>query len=605
MPVGLRSVLLRRFGLALALFVLTCVPVLAQNLVTVQDIVVEGNQNISKEAILAAMKTKVGEPLSQTQVLEDENAIRDLGYFAEVSIVSRQPTDNEASLLVQVKENPVVREIAVRGNTAISTEKITETVVAIQPLGEIYNNRNARRIRDAVSQLYSDAGYFVTFSGLGPDEAVPGALRVDIIESRVNKITINGLTRTRESVIRRIMKTKPGQAYSPARWRRDIEELYYTYWFEDIENREAQAEGPGLFDLTLDVKEARTGQVSAGVALDPQSRLLGTLSYNDSNFRGRGENVGVFLSQATSGGGPSVELAYGNRFIDDIDTSMNVRLFSRVSYNFTGTGSQPFDNSSDQFLERRTGASLAFARPLGGPYRGTVGVSGQRIDTLSEGNREDVEYIQQDGDLVTFQFGLDRDMRRPTVEPFTGDLVRVLIEPGFSNITKIGGNVAEDTDLLGKNTFVRSTLDVRKYWSLSKVAEDQPIDTPRRVIAFRSVLAMISGDVPFFEQLFVGGAQSLRGYPNQRFWGNRSFLSTVEYRHPIQKSFSLIGFVDYGGAWGGYGRLRDYEQSSSANLKLGYGLGVAFRTPLGPIRIDFGFNQDGGQRTHLSFGTSF
>jgi outer membrane protein insertion porin family len=124
-------------------------------------------------------------------------------------------------------------------------------------------------------------------------------------------------------------------------------------------------------------------------------------------------------------------------------------------------------------------------------------------------------------------------------------------------------------------------------------------------IALRSRYGFISGRVPFFEQLFIGGSSSLRGYENQQFWGSRSFLTTVEYRRPLQRNFSLVGFADYGGAWGGYGEVTGFPQFSSANLKLAYGLGLAFTTPLGPIRLDYAINQDGGSRVHFNIGTGF
>ncbi|MCG9894815.1 MAG: BamA/TamA family outer membrane protein, partial [Fimbriimonadaceae bacterium] len=171
------------------------------------------------------------------------------------------------------------------------------------------------------------------------------------------------------------------------------------------------------------------------------------------------------------------------------------------------------------------------------------------------------------------------------------------------NITKLGGGVS-GADVLGANLFMRTTFEYRQFWSRN-LRPDERFDAPRPVVAVRARYGRIEGNVPFFEQLFVGGVNSLRGYDNQRFWGSQSLLATAEYRYPIQRSFNLVGFVDYGGAWGGYGTLRDYAQSATPDLKLGYGFGAGFRTPLGPIRIDFGFNQDGGSRTHFSFGTSF
>ena len=286
---------------------------------------------------------------------------------------------------------------------------------------------------------------------------------------------------------------------------------------------------------------------------------------------------------------------------------MNLQIFSRVVYNFTGSGTDPFGGTSTsdgKFDERRTGASISFTRPMG-KYKASIGVRGQNIRTLSLNPLATDEFIQQDGDLVTGSLGVAYDTRQPSTEPYQGQLLSVNIEPGYSNVNSIGGNVKNFTDLLGKNFFTRTNVEYRHFWS-KKLPNDAPIDKPRPVVAFRAKYGYISGKVPFFEQQFVGGSDSLRGYPNQRFWGNQSFLTTIEYRHPVQRSFNLIGFADYGGAWGGYGVIRDFEQSQSAKMRLGYGVGVAFRVPrLGSIRIDFAFNQEGQNRTHFSFGSSF
>jgi len=584
---------------------------IAQALVTVSSVTVRGNKNITTDAISASMKVKAGRPLVQKELLDDEAAIRNLGYFQDVKVLSRNVTVSEVEIIVEVSEYPIVREVRVLGNTVVKTEEITAMALAAQQTGQVWNNRNAKPIRDAVTKKYEEKGFFVQADRLGPDEASEGTLLISVIEPVVDKITFLGNTKTKSRVIQRIMKTRPGKTFSAKDWRRDIEELYYTYWFENDGVKPALPEAtdqPGHYNLSIEFKEARTGLLNVGVALDPQSRLVGTFSYNDSNFLGRGQSVGVQLSQATVGGGPSAEFAYGNRFYDARDTSMNFQVFSRVVYNFTGSGADPFGggggSSAGKFDERRTGASLTFARPMG-KYRASLGVSAANIRTLNLNPGATDEFIQQDGDLLKLSLGAAYDTRQPSAEPYRGQMLSLTLEPGLSNVGSIGGVVKNFTEVLGKNVYVKTNLEYRHYWS-KKLPDDAPIDKPRPVIAFRAKYGNVSGTVPFFEQFFLGGSDSLRGYPNQRFWGKQSFLSTLEYRHPVQRSFNLIGFADYGGAWGGYGQLKDFNQSSAAQLKLAYGVGVAFRVPqLGSIRIDFAFNQEGQSRTHFSFGTSF
>lgn len=579
----------------------------AQGATVVKTIEVRGTQNVSKDAVLAAMtRLQVGKVFSRADADADEEAIFNIGLFRDVKISSRDQA-GDTEVFVDISENPLINEIRVLGNTVVSTEKITAMALQFQTLGRIWNNRNGAMIRDAIVAAYQKEGTFAQLLALEPDAEVPGALLISMLEPRVGEITFVGLSRTKTSTLSRLIKTKPGEVYRQNQWQSDLLELVGTQWFEKIDPEPPQAtDRPGVFNLRTTVAEAKTAQIGAGVAIDPSSRLVGNLYWSDSNFRGSGQNVGVNLSQAAAGGGPSAELAYSNRFFDRWNTAFSAQVFSKVVYNFVGTGTDAFGSGTqDDFNERRTGLSVSFNRPLNDTTRAGIGLTAQTIKTINlKDNLTSNDFLQQDGDLAYLSFNYDIDTRRPTSEPFYGRFIRFQIEPGISNITKIGGSVANDTGVLGSNTFLRTSLEYRQYWS-KPLKEGEPFDKPRPVLAARARVGNITGTVPFFEQFFMGGSSTLRGYDNQRFWGSQSFLSSVEYRYPLQKAFNIVGFIDYGGAWNGYGRLRDYDQSDKIKLYLGYGLGAAFKTPLGPIRIDFGVSQEGKIRTHFAFGTSF
>jgi outer membrane protein insertion porin family len=578
----------------------------AQTPQIVKSITVKGNNSISSEAILAAMTVQQGKAFLQSDATADEQNLLNLGYFQAVKVFSTDASASEVDVTVEVSENPIVKEVRVVGNSVLTTEEITEIVKLHQTMGQILNNRNARPIRTAIEDAYSKKGYFVQIQQMEPDPSNENILLINLLEPRVGQIILKGLDRTNPKIVRRIMRTEPGGPLSTDVWRRDLEELYSTQWFDKIDPAQpAATDKPGVYDLVVDFKEARTAMITAGVALDPQSRLVGTFQVNDTNFRGLGQTVGAQLSQSTVGGGLSGELGYTNRFFDSHNTVFNATLFSKVVYNFTGSGTTSlFGDSGSQFDERRTGFTFNFNRPMNDRYRVGIGLSAQTINTINISDDPGFEFIQQDGDLASLMLFFEYDVRRPTQEPYAGRYFRISVEPGYSNIREIGGNVASDTDVLGSHAFVRTATEYRQYWS-KPLKPDAKLDDPRQVLAVRARYAFISGQVPFFEQLFVGGSNSLRGYENQRFWGNQSFLATVEYRYGFKKSLNLIGFVDYGGAWGGYGKLRDFEQFDDPHLKLGYGLGVSFKTPIGPIRIDYAMNEEGRGRTHFSFGTSF
>ncbi|MFM9872038.1 MAG: outer membrane protein assembly factor [Fimbriimonadaceae bacterium] len=587
---------------------------MAQTTRTVREVTVEGLKTVNETGIKTVMRLKPGQPVDQASMVRDEEEIYSLGLFSSVKILKRDVGDSEADLTVQVKEYPVIKEIRIEGNTIFSDEELLPLILAQQEIGQIWNNNKALTITNEIRQKYTDKGFLINFEQFGPLEESEGTLNVKILETVVGKITLEGLNRTKVSTIERMMKSKAGKPINYKRLQQDIEELYYTYWFEDIKGGQSVGDRPEVVDITLTFKEARTAQINAGVALDPQSRLVGTASFSESNFKGKGQSVGLELEMATVGGGPSARLAFADRFIDNRDTAMSINLFSKVVYNFTGNGLLGSSGSSstneNQFNERQNGLGISFTRPFGDTMKASVGLTVRNTKTINLTTTTTDEYVQQDGDLIILQIGAEKTTALPTVEPVQGQSFRVLLEPGYSNITKIGGNVALFADTLGSSNFIRSTLSFKKYWSKQPhlKADETPeigLAKPRPVLAFKMEYGYISGTVPFFEQLFVGGTNSLRGYPNQRFWGSNSLVSTLEYRYPIQKSFNLVGFIDYGGAWGGYGQLKDFAQSNSFDMHLGYGVGLGFRTPLGPIRIEFAFDDQGKSRTHFTVGSSF
>lgn len=582
----------------------------------VSKVVIKGNSQYPEATISASLRIRAGQTVTDADLRREEENLLSLGVFRSVKVMVEKNAAGEYELIVSLVEYPVVKEVRITGNETVPTAEILAAVNAAQKVGSVWNNRNADVISKAVRALYQKRDMIVNFTQIGPMAESPNTLTISILEPKIGDIELVGLVRTKPETIKRIMRSKPGAPFRRDVLRKDLEDLAMgTNWFEKLEPDLSPGNSAGETNVKLTFKEARTALFKAGVALDAQSRLLGTIDVADTNFRGLGQSVGLSLSQAATGGGPSAEVSFANRFYDSMNTEMNIRLFSKVVYNFTGSGLAIGDtNTADRFDERRTGIGLTFSRPYGEKHRASIGLIARNARTLELNTNVNntSDFIQQDGDLISLQIGAEYNAVRGGLEPYRGDAFSTIVEPGYSKITKVGGNLAGATDLIGTSNFVRFTGDYRRYWSKEpkkKVDEqnDDPINVAARpTIAFRTKFGYISGTVPFFEQMFLGGTDSLRGYDNQRFWGSRSILSTVEYRYPIQKTFTLAAFADYGSAWGGYGQLNGFGQTDNPNFRLGYGLGLGFKIQaLGQLRIDFALNQEGSNRTHFSFGTSF
>ena len=92
---------------AIALLTLLTVLANAQTAV-IRNITVKGNKEVSTEAILAAMRTKVGQTYVQATLDTDKATLENLGFFSAVDVRAQAVDDTNRDVLVQVEEWPVV-----------------------------------------------------------------------------------------------------------------------------------------------------------------------------------------------------------------------------------------------------------------------------------------------------------------------------------------------------------------------------------------------------------------------------------------------------------------------------------------------------------------
>jgi outer membrane protein insertion porin family len=593
-----------RHLLGLSVLAVCCVTLaVSQSQGVVNEVIVRGNSSVSTDAILLIMRTRPNQPFVAANLDADKTAIQNLGFFRAVDVNAEPVGENLFNVIVDVSEFGPIKEIRVVGNTVVTTEQI-ERVIPLK-VGDVFNLRQLEPTANAIVKLYQDRGYFASIDDISMLEESPGTLSIVIRELTVESVTFSGNTRTRDWVMKRLIKTRPGEIFSARRWEQDLRRLIGTQWFEDVQSDEKVNPTDATVALSAAVQEGRTGNFNVGLVLDPRSGFAGTLRLADSNFRGTGQTVGIDFLQGTRGGGPSVTLSYANPFIDEQDTTFSVDLYSRIVYRFIG---DLFGGSNivgtNQYYERRTGGSIAMGRPVNEQLTLSVGLRAENIRTSGVDSVAFANFVRQDGTLAVLGLSALLNRRDVDVDPSRGDWYRLTVEPGYADITRIGGAII-DPSILGTNFFTKLQGEFRTYWSDQGPRPRNQLDAPRRVLAFRLRAGTITGRAPFFEQFFVGGTESLRGWPEDRFWGKNMLATSVEYRYPIQRGFSAIAFVDAASAWGGYGSISNFTQSQNFSLNFGYGLGLAFRTPLGPIRLDFGINNRGGTQTHLAIGTSF
>jgi len=136
-----------------------------------------------------------------------------------------------------------------------------------------------------------------------------------------------------------------------------------------------------------------------------------------------------------------------------------------------------------------------------------------------------------------------------------------------------------------------------------KVTEAQQRLPRNWVYATRVLGGTIAGNPPLLDQFTVGGANTLRGYIENRYSGNNMVLWNNELRIPINDSLQAVTFIDIGDAWGL--KYPVIAGDDSLRLHLGYGVGVRVQTPIGPLRLDYGWGQGSSNQFSFGIGSTF
>lgn len=579
----------------------------AQDGPKIKSIDVRGNVRVSKQAILSVVKSKAGDFASLDQLTKDTDSIRSLGWFSKVTYQKNVENDNNFSVIFEVAEYSEVREISFVGNRAIKSEELLKLVTFAPTAGASpdtlrpYNSKEATPTARAIQEAYRSKGFFARVESIAADKYNPSTFVIEIRETIIGSVTIAGITSTKQRVFNRLIKSRPGETYSRGNWERDWQRIVNTNWFEDVRPSDPsrEEEDSGVVNLRMGLNDAQNGQFMAGLILDPRSSLAGSVGYSTANYQGTGQSISLNYQQPTIGLGGSASLSYSNPFIDSKDTNFQASIYDRVILRFNQGLNAGNTSLTDQYSERRTGGSISFSRPAADRSIGGVTARFERVNTPPVGTAT-LNFVQQDGEVAAIGFNKTWNSRDLDLDPSRGKFIRLDIEQGYSSIRPVNSAASP----VGSFVSTKVAFDYRAYFTNNKKVRTSQ-DESFTVNAFRLRGGVVSGTVPFFEQFFAGGPDSIRGYFQDRFWGKYMAVGTYEYRKPVDKSFSLVAFLDYGGAWGGYSGVNDFSQSSSPDFKLSYGLGVRLRTKIGAIRIEYAFTGDGQALPVFMIGNNF
>lgn len=561
----------------------------------ISEVRVVGNRVVPSDTILTQVRTQRASAFASRIVDLDRSRIDQLGFFASVQAQVAPDVNDPQKVVVTyiVVENRVVTGFRFVGNTVVKTEDLQKNLAS--KTGIVLNRQNVAADVAAIQDAYKTRGYAVLVQSAGQDDT--GTIVFTLLEAKLTSIKLSGLTKTKPELIRKLITTQAGEPFDFSKVRRDLSRIYDTGFFEDAQPKiDDDPEVQGGVIVTFLLKEKRTGQFGVGLGFDSRSKISGFVSLGETNFRGRGQRVAASLE---AGSRRNYELSFGNPFVGPRNGSYDISIYSRSIFRlpriFQGNGSGNVTNNS--FIEQRQGARVGFVVPLNNERTRNI-IFGIRNESakLREYDTNGVEItgsgvllpngntFSGSGTILAPSIGYLRDKRDSRLDPTRGGRELISIEQGIKGLG-------------GSNQFTKLDVDVRRYFPLSK--PKTATDLPKIVLAGRVVLGRSLNQLPAFEQYFIGGPDTVRGYQTDEQFGDNQFYGNLELRYRFNRQIQGVVFSDAGAAFGG-----NFTNSSSANLLYSVGFGVRLQTPIGPVRLDYGFGKNGGQ-THFAIGPTF
>lgn len=572
---------------------------------TITKQIIEGNVTVPEAEIAAALKTKPGMQFTEAGLSEDLSAIYDLGWFYDLRPEFKTVPEG-VQVIYHVMENPVYQKTDVEGNTVLNKQRVASFFDLEQ--GKIANLKDINKCVQKLEEEYRSNGYIlarVTDVHMEKD----GTLKVAVNEGIVEGFKVKGNVKTKDYVVTREMKLKKGEPFNAKAARRSMQRVYNLGYFEDVNIKLNPGREPNGVEVEISVVEMNTGTFGIGAGYSNADGFVGMVSIGDKNFRGIGDKINV---RWEFGGedNKNYDFSYTRPWLDDKETSATLNLYDITNeyadYNIDGDEIARYD-------KKRRGQEITFSRRTHNEFVSNYITIKNRDDIYkgeADGYENDPNQYYEDnfykenekGEVVNksdkYETWMPKTAAERRKENFgvTRSITFGRVYDSRDNVydphegKRIGYSVEWAGGMGGDFDFTKWTADWRYYFRAGGES----------VWALNLGAGYASGDMPLSQRFTMGGSDTLRGYEDDQFRGNSMLKATLEYRFPIVKKVQGVLFTDNGYAWD----KRHEDEFDMGLLKNSYGVGLRINSPLGPVKLDYGYGEDGG-KFHFSFGGQF
>jgi outer membrane protein insertion porin family len=578
----------------------------------VREVVLQGIQDLDEDDMLSQMQIRTYKwwsswlfgtgRVNQEMMDADKQILRQYlldhgrleGVVGEASVEKR-----EDGLYVQFDLSEgaefKVGKVTASGNLVDGSEEKTIEKIKSEP-GEVFNASEVREDIFTITDRFSDQGY--AFANVVPNTSLNksnNTVDLDFMTTqgqkvRVNNITISGNEKTYDHVIRRWLTIEEQQIYSGSKVKRSQTLLQRLGYFDEVSITNKATNDPAVVDLDVNVKEANTGSFSAGAGYSTANGALFNTRVTENNLFGTGRRA-------------NLNLDFGNQVTNQV-LSLDDQ---RINDSWVSGGIDGFRTTRQYQDFNRELAGGSFT--LGYPIEKILGEIGQDINTslkyeLEAINIRDVD--EQAAQLVKDSAG------KSTSSSFTPALTRNTINNPM-NPTSGSRQVlqVELAGLGGDQEFYLFEARNSWYYPFMETSFGEFVIADRTSFGFGESLN--DDPFPLFRRFFPGGINTVRGYRNrtlgptdingQEYGGSKQLVNNLEMIFPLINSAGFKGVVFYD-----FGQAYDDNQAIAIDeLRQAWGYGIRWNSPMGPIRVEFGYPIDrkpgeDAMQTMFSFG---
>jgi outer membrane protein insertion porin family len=478
------------------------------------------------------------------------------------------------TITINIDEGPqyAVRDVSIAGDLIREPEEFMKKLKILDE--KVYNREVIRADALRLSAVYADEGY--AFVDVFPKIKEDDEKRTVDITYQISKgekvkferIVITGNDLTRDKVIRRELQVIEGGYFSGRKIQRSTQNLYRLGFFENVEINTKKGSGEDKMNLDIHVEERATGMLSFGVGYSSVEKTMGVLELSKRNLFGLGQVISTRASISSKA--TRYTLSFTEPWLFEKPLSAGIDLYN-------------WEYEYDEYTKNSRGGRLRFGFPLGVEFmRGSVIYTYDNADIsdISDTASQLIKDMEGENLTSSVTLGALRDSRDRRFNARSGSANSLSIEYA-------GGSLA------GDNYFTKYTA--RSAWFFP-LFQDSSFSVQGK---WGFVEQRPGGKLPIYEKFTLGGMNTVRGFDygtispvdpltGDRIGGEKMMVYNTEFRFPLQKEQGVVGvvFFDAGNVF-----TKD-ESYTFEGIRRSAGLGIRWYTPVGPLRLEWGYNLD-------------